>query len=370
MRIAILADPIDNQQAGIHYYTREFLTHLGKITTKNEYMAIRMSTAPQISGIENIVVRNYPKIPGYKAYRMFLSLPRKLSRMNVDAVVEPAHFGPFNLPSRIKRVTVIHDLTPIKYPHFHRFHSQLLQRVFLKGILKRANLIIANSRSTLNDVIQYLPSANDKTEYIYLGKDPIFKRTLNDELIEEKYDLHQPYCLYIGTIEPRKNLLTLLKAFEVLKQEHNSTLELVIGGQSGWKSKNFFMELDKHPFRKDIRLLGYIQREDMPSIYSHARVFIFPSLYEGFGMPVLEAMSCGTPCIVADNSSLPEVGGLASDTFDTKDFNSLAALIHRYENDHTYRDDRSSLAITQAKQFSWDNYAREFDLLMTNLLKR
>ncbi|MEA3479355.1 MAG: glycosyltransferase family 1 protein [Bacteroidota bacterium] len=370
MRIAILADPIDNQQAGIHYYTREFLTHLGQINTKNEYLAIRMSPAPQISGIENLVVRNYPKIPGYKAYRMFLGLPRKLSRMKVDVVVEPAHFGPFNLPSRIKRVTVIHDLTPIKYPHFHRFHSQFLQRIFLKGILKRASLIIANSRSTYKDIIEYLPSTEQKAEYIYLGKDPIFINTLNEDLLNDLYGIDYPYCLYIGTIEPRKNLLTLLKAFEILKKEHKSNLHLVIGGQVGWRSEDFFKELDNHPFRDDINLMGYIPREIMPLIYSHARVFVFPSLYEGFGMPVLEAMSCGTPCIVADNSSLPEVGGLAADTFEPKDFRALAGLIQGFESNDAFRKERSDLAMEQASQFSWDNYVKEFDLLMTNLPKR
>jgi len=370
MRIAILADPIDNQQAGIHYYTREFLTHLGQLNTNNEYLAIRMSPTPEIKSIENIVVRNYPKIPGYKAYRMFMGLPLRLSRMKVDAVVEPAHFGPFNLPSRIKRVTVIHDLTPIKYPQFHRFHSQLLQRIFLKGILKRASLIIANSRSTYQDIIEYLPSAEQKAEYIYLGKDPIFINTLNEDLLNDLYGIDYPYCLYIGTIEPRKNLLTLLKAFEVLKKDHGSDLHLVIGGQVGWKSEDFFKEMENHPFLDDINLLGYIPREIMPLIYSHAQVFVFPSLYEGFGMPVLEAMSCGTTCIVADNSSLPEVGGLATETFKTNDHMALARLISRHEKENNYRDERSKQAVEQAGQFSWDNYAREFDLLMTKLLKK
>jgi len=368
MRIAILADPIDNQQAGIHYYTREFLTHLGKVSPKNEYLAIRMSPTPTIHGIDNIVVNNYPGIPGYKAYRMFMGLPIKLRRMKVDAVVEPAHFGPFNLPSSIKRVTVIHDLTPINYPHFHRFHSQLLQRIFLKSILKRADLVVANSRSTLNDINEYLPSAKEKAEYIYLGKDPIFKKTLNEDLLHELYGIDYPYCLYIGTIEPRKNLLTLLKAFEVLKKEHKSKLHLVIGGQVGWKSEDFFKELDNHPYRDDINLMGYIPRDIMPLIYSQASVFIFPSLYEGFGMPVLEAMSCGTPCILADNSSLPEVGGLAADTFETKDFRALAALIQRYEKNTAFRKERSIQAAEQASQFSWENYAREFDNLITNRL--
>ena len=369
MRIAIIADPIDNQKAGIHYFTREFLTGLGKLESSNEYIAIRLSPAPEIEGIENIVVRNYPQIPGYKAYRMFIGLPRKLSKMKLDAVVEPAHFGPFNLPSRIKRVTVIHDLTPINNPYYHRFHSQLLQRIFLKGILKRASLTIANSRSTLEDINGFLPGTTGKSAFIYLGKDPIFRRTIDIDLLKWKYGLEQPYILYMGTIEPRKNLITLLRAFEVLKKQYTSRLRLVLGGQVGWKSKAFFDALDSHPYNEEIALLGYVSRKDMPAIYSQAKVFVFPSLYEGFGMPVLEAMSCATPCIVSNNSSLPEVGGLAADTFDALDFNTLARLIHRYETEKDYRDMRSVQALEQSRQFSWDNYAKEFDHLMTNLGK-
>jgi glycosyltransferase involved in cell wall biosynthesis len=369
MRIAILADPIDNQKAGIHYFSKEFLTSLGRLETSNHYIAIRLSPTPEIEGLENIVVRNYSQIPGYKAYRMFIGLPWKLSKMKLDAVVEPAHFGPFNLPARIKRVTVIHDLTPINYPHYHRFHSQVLQRIFLKGILKRASLIIANSRSTLKDIHKFYPGSEGKSAFIYLGKDPIFRRTIDKDLLEWKYGLQQPYILYMGTIEPRKNLITLLRAFGVLKEQFKSKLRLVLGGQVGWKSKAFFEAMDAHPYNEEIALLGYVSREDMPAIYSQARVFIFPSLYEGFGMPVLEAMSCGTPCIVSNNSSLPEVGGLAADTFEANDFNTLARLIHQYEGEDDYHEMRSLQALEQSRQFSWDNYAKEFDHLMTNLTK-
>ncbi len=153
MRVAILADPIDNQKAGIHYYTKELISHLGSVDGDIEYISISQHLHPEIRNIKQVVVNNHKRIPGYKAYRMFVKIPWMLRKLKADIVVEPAHFGPFNLPKTIKRVTVIHDLTPILFPQDHIFHSQLLQRIFLKSILNRAALIITNSRYTKDDVI-------------------------------------------------------------------------------------------------------------------------------------------------------------------------------------------------------------------------
>ncbi|MGB3547350.1 MAG: hypothetical protein WBA17_10265, partial [Saprospiraceae bacterium] len=147
MKIAIIADPLDNQRAGIHVYTRELVYALLKYDRKNEYILIRERVDPELD-VRQIALPNVRLPIGYASLRLFFIVPHTLRRLGVDAVLEPAHFGPFNLPRRVRRITVIHDLTPLLLSSFHRYHSQLLQKIFLKRILRRASLILSNSRNT------------------------------------------------------------------------------------------------------------------------------------------------------------------------------------------------------------------------------
>lgn len=367
MRIVILADPLDNQCAGIHYYTKELITHLAKIDVDGEYFIIRRKLDDLFPRERQIIVKNY-RFPGYAALRMFFLIPCKLIRFHADVVVEPAHFGPFNLPRRIKRVTVIHDLTPILFPRLHRFHSQLLQRLFLKGILKRASRIITNSENTSKDTVSFLPEAKGKTTAIYLGRDKNIAYT-NESYVPYPDSKGKKYFLFTGTIEPRKNLDMLLKAFAIFKGTSSFEHQLIIAGQTGWKSKAFFNDLDAHPFRKDILLPGYVKRKDMAAMYSGATAFIFPSLYEGFGLPVVEAMACGVPCLLANNSSLPEVGGDAALYFDHQNPEKLAELMEKMCNNIELRESLSVKAKEQAKKFSWDLHVKQFDDLIKRLNK-
>ncbi|MEN8223775.1 MAG: glycosyltransferase family 1 protein [Bacteroidota bacterium] len=366
MRIIILADPLDNQRAGIHYYTRSLVKELGKIDKQGAYYIIRRKKDDLFPPERQIIIRNF-HFPGYAALRMFCIIPWKIRRLKADMVVEPAHFGPFNLPKKIKRLTVIHDLTPVLFPEFHPFHSQLLQRIFLKSILKRASLIITNSKNTRKDVIDYLDSAVNKTLNIYLGKDQAIRKT--EQLPDPAFDLKESnYFLFTGTIEPRKNLSCLLEAFALYKERTGLKQQLVIAGQKGWKSKSFYRHLAKHPYRQDIILTGFIDRAQMPALYSHASAFVFPSKYEGFGLPVVEAMSCGTPCLLSSTSSLPEVGGDAALYFNPESPKELADAMAEISSDEKLRTELSDKAIKQAEKFSWEEHALKFDKEIKNLL--
>ena len=365
MRIVILADPLDNQQAGIHHYTRQLVSHLAKFDQKDEYYILRRKKDDLFPHDRQIIVKNY-HFPGYAAIRMFVLIPRKLKRMKADVVVEPAHFGPFNLPKKIKRVTVIHDLTPIIFPKLHRYHSQLLQKIFLGSILKRASLIITNSDNTSRDVEKYYPGFEHKTRRIYLGRDEGISHCKNPGGAE-KYSGAKQYFFFTGTIEPRKNLETLLKAFTIFKDKSKAPHILLIAGGKGWKSKAFFNQLKDHPYQSEIILCGYVERKDMPSLYSHAEAFVFPSLYEGFGLPVVEALSCGTPCLLSDSSSLPEVGGNAALYFKALDENTLAEDMINITDDKGLREELSKNAINQSKKFCWKDYVTNFDALIKKL---
>jgi len=151
-----------------------------------------------------------------------------------------------------------------------------------------------------------------------------------------------------------------LRAFALFKEQVSEQIKLVIVGQKGWKSKAFFQELDKHPNKSDIILTGYVSKTELMSLYAHSLSFIYPSIYEGFGLPILEAMSCGTPVITANNSSLPEVGGDAAIYFETKKAEDLNSKMIEITQNETLREEMISKGYTQAEKFSWEKYAHEF----------
>lgn len=365
MRVAILADPITNQKAGIHYYTKALVRHLDRLDSEIEYVIVAEKKLKYVKKLRQIVIRNNFFYP-YKAFRMFFIIPWVLIANKVDLVVEPAHFGPFNLPKRVKRVNIIHDLTPILFPQFHRFHSQILQRIFLKRILKKADHIITNSAYTTSDVIKYFPFSKDKISYFYPGSDPLMKQIEGGNL-NLRYHLPENYFLFVGTIEPRKNLKTLIRAFESFKSEKESDYKLLIVGQIGWKSDHIIKLIERSKVSNEIELRGYVKRKDLPVYFSQARVTILPSIYEGFGLPVLESMSCGTPCIVSNVSSLPEVGADAVLTFSPEDSIELTKKMSEIHTNHKLYQQLKEKSIKRALDFDWKKSAIEFHNILLKI---
>ncbi len=365
MRIAIIADPLDNQSAGVHVYTRELVKALLKYDIRNEFILIREKKDPNLSSIQQIVVPNTRLPIGYASFRLFVLIPQIARRLAVDAVFEPAHFGPFNLPAHIRRITMIHDLTPILFPQYHRLHSQWLQRLFLKRILKKADLILSNSQNTSRDLHKCYPFTESKTETLLLGKDDFFTPTSSRNFLDG-HSITFPYFISVGTIEPRKNLTTLLKAFQLFRQTSTNRILLLIVGQKGWKSDSFFDALAQHPFRRDIILTGFVEKQYLPELYSHALALVYPSEYEGFGFPILEAMACGTQVICANNSSLPEVGGSLAAYFDTHDAAALAEQMHLTCQLPATATGLVAERVCWANQFSWKKYATNFSQAIAN----
>jgi len=368
MKIAIIGDALDYQYAGIYYYTKELINALARIDKKNEYWVVREKSVGDISeNVKELIIPS-KKIPGAGAYRLFVTIPKILSQKGVDIVVEPRHFGPFNLPKNIKRVTVIHDLSPIHYPQWHQFMSSKLQQLFLPSILKKADHIITNSNFTAQDVINYFPFTKNKITGILLGKEKFFKPDSNPATLK-KLGLDAPYLLHTGTIEPRKNLSLLIKAFEQIKKEKSTNLQLVLVGKLGWKSAALQQQINASPVKNDIRLLGYVERSVLPAIYTNASAFVYPSHFEGFGLPALEAMSCGTPVIVSNVSSLPEIVGTAGLTFPPNNQEQLVKKLYQVLGNTPYQQTLSAQSLQQAAKFSWDKTAQETLEVFQNLMR-
>jgi glycosyltransferase involved in cell wall biosynthesis len=175
----------------------------------------------------------------------------------------------------------------------------------------------------------------------------------------QKYGLRQPYLLFVGTLEPRKNLLSLLRAYENFRRS-GPAMQLVLVGREGWKNKDFFTALEASPYRADIVLTGYTERAELPVLYSMAHLFVYPSRYEGFGLPALEAMACGAPVLLSRSSSLPEVGGTAAAYFDPSDLEDFSKKLLQTATGEQNLHQMAKASLQQAALFDWEESARAF----------
>ncbi len=357
MKIAILADPVDTQQAGIHSFTVMAIKALIRNRGSHEIILIRQKKTDEFENCTQYVVKDKAFPPGYDALRIFHMIPRLVGRLNVDVVIHPAHFGPFNIPAGIKRVTIMHDLSFLITPQYHRWHSQFLQRLFIPRIFRQADLIVTNSKYTTHTIVERYPQYQEKTETLLLGKNPAY---YPDESRSEllKMGIDASYIHFLGTIEPRKDLKTLLEAYRLVRaQSPHQHFLLVIAGARGWKNKTFEEAYHQHPYREDIILPGRVSIEAARQLHTHSLGLIYPSLFEGFGLPILEAFSCGARVITADNTSLPEVGGSVAHYFKTGNAEELADLIAEVIDESAsvvYKQQ----ALDWSDSFSWDKYAR------------
>jgi glycosyltransferase involved in cell wall biosynthesis len=252
----------------------------------------------------------------------------------------------------------VHDLIFRHLPEHHK----LLNRWYLNWALplycRRATHIIAISECTREDLIEAYELTPGKISVIGEAADPRFKPQSADRVaaVRRRYGLPERYLLFVGTIEPRKNLTRLLHAFEVLRQE-GLVDGLVLVGKRGWLYDDFFAELERSPARGAVILPGYVPDEDLPAVYAGARALAFPSLYEGFGLPVLEAMASGTPVTCSGTSSLPEVAGDAAITFDPTSEEGIVHALRRLLGDPDLQQELAQRGLRRAGQFSWDRVA-------------
>ncbi len=360
LKIGIIADPIDHQYAGIHYYTLNLVSGLAQLLAEDDHLYIFRSKDNLLARVsqKNIteIVIPQGKSIAEKFWRLYKTIPRHAVDLDIQIMIEPAHFGPLNLPPHIMRVTVIHDLTPILFPQWHRWTSSFLQRKFLPSILRRTHLIITNSEHTKQDVFKHLAIPENKIASIPLGVDDDFSPK-QDPLILGKYGVYLPYILFLGTLEPRKNLEKLIEAYDLYRDANPTRGEqLLLAGKKGWLKRSIKELRELSRYSDDVIYLGYIHRADMPYLYSDAEAFIYPSLYEGFGMPVLEAMACGVPVVTSDNSSLPEVAGKYGYLADANDPQALANQLSRAVLKDKFEVE---VQIEYAQSFKWTNMSEQ-----------
>jgi len=227
-------------------------------------------------------------------------------------------------------------------------------------LIKKADHIITGSNFTKQEIILYMQISQDKISVIYHGVNhELYKEYPKDELQETKakFDLPKEFLLFVGSIEPRKNLLTLLRAYNLLSKDEKANLPLILVGFKGWENKEIMQEIEKN--KEHIRYLGYVTDMQLAHIYNLAAIFVYPSLYEGFGLPPLEAMACGTPVIVSNTASIPEVCGDAALYVEPMEIQDIKDKILMLANDKKLREELSQKSKAQAAYFSWEKSADE-----------
>jgi glycosyltransferase involved in cell wall biosynthesis len=265
------------------------------------------------------------------------------------------------LPLRsIPTVLTIHDLVFRYLPEHHKPLNRWYLNLALPLYCRRASHIIAVSDCTRRDLVAAYDLPPEKITVIHEAADPCF-RPQSPEAVDgalARYDLPDHYLLFVGTVEPRKNLTRLLDAFEVVHAEGLAD-GLVIVGKRGWLYDDFFARLERSSVRDVVLFPGYVPDEDLSAIYTGAQAFVLPSLYEGFGLPVLEAMACGAPVACSNTSSLPEIAGDVALFFDPHDVSAIVNILRRLLSDADLRKFLRQRGLEQAAMFSWNRVAAE-----------
>jgi len=291
----------------------------------------------------------------------------RLERWALAAELWPQRLDLFHSPDFIppafgaKRLVItVHDLNFIHFPQFLTAESLRYYAGQIEWAIGRADHILADSHQTRQDLLNLLKAPAEKVSTVHLAADERFRPTADFGAILQKYALEPGYILCVGTLEPRKNIPTLLQAFRTLLDRKAGVGQLVLVGKRGWLSEGIFEALDSLKLGDRVRILEDVSGlEALNQLYNGAGVLATPSFYEGFGLPALEAMSCGTPVVVADRGSLPEIVGDAGLLIDPEDPMGLAAVLERTLNDEHLREDMIAKGYQQASKFSWRETAKQ-----------
>jgi len=347
MRVGIDIQSTQGLKTGIGYYTRNLI---GQFDSSKDLQLFYYKHPKQsdLNTLERIYWEN-------------MTLATKAGKDKVDLLHIPGFAGPRKNVS-YKKITTTHDLIGLIYPQNLGLVSRYYWQKWLPSCIKNSDFIIADSENTKNDITRLLHIAADKIKVIYLAVDPRFRQRQSPDKHESlrAYGIDKRYVLSVGTIEPRKNIINLIDAFDrYLKESGDGDILLVIAGKKGWDYDRCSKKTLDLNLRERIIFCDYVRDEDLPMLYNASEVFVYPSFYEGFGLPVLEAMSCGTPVICSSISSLPEIGGDAPLYVNPNSVDSIAAALLRVVNNKELKAMMSKKSLENSKRFSWEKTATE-----------
>ncbi|MCX7860389.1 MAG: glycosyltransferase family 4 protein [Chloroflexus sp.] len=360
MRIAInahlLAHTHSFRRAGVSHYIEQVLLHLAQIDHENHYTVYTTRGLDQAAlGLPANFVVKPSRLPTINP-RVRIPWEQGIAPLMLRGKADLYH-GCLNvapLLSPVPTVITIHDLAFIRFPQTFRAYNRIYLDLATRLSARRASRILAVSEHTKNEVVGLLGIPPERVVVTPNAARSHFRPPAPAaiEQLRARHGLPERFVLYVGTLEPRKNLTTLLEAF-ALASRSVPNVPLVIGGGKGWMYEPIFARLEQLHLRDRVKFAGYIPEEELPLWYAAATVFVFPSIYEGFGMPPLEAMACGTPVITSNTSSLPEVVGDAGLMVSPSDTVALAEAIRRLLTDADLRAELRQRGLARARRFSW-----------------
>jgi alpha-1,3-rhamnosyl/mannosyltransferase len=259
----------------------------------------------------------------------------------------------------------MHDMSVYRCPQHQPLKAVAVHRAIIPAVARRVSLIVTVSESARQDILHYLKVPPERVRVVYEGVGPQFRPQMqrdqpDPDAVRRRYGLHFPYILTVGTREPRKNHRRLIPAFSWLVEQEHLPHHLVIVGAGGWKGRSLQAEASKSPVASCIHYLGYVPAVDLPGLYHAAAAFAFPSLYEGFGLPVLEALACGVPTLISSDPALVEVAGEGTAiVVDPNSVQSIAEGLQRLLSDATLADSLRARGFARAREFSWDKCAAD-----------
>jgi glycosyltransferase involved in cell wall biosynthesis len=286
--------------------------------------------------------------------------PRLLEDLGVDVV----HFtnGMVPISRRMPTIVTIHDMSLTMFPGYHPLRRVLLNRPLVDIAARRADAVVTVSQSAKRDIVRLYGLPAERVHVVHEAAAPSFHRVVDRaalERVRSRYRLADRFILYVGTIEPRKNLPCLIEAFAGRRRAGEVPPQLVCVGPYGWLSRDIEKRIERLGLRGAVCFPGYVPFDDLPAVYTLAEMFVFPSLYEGFGLPVIEAMACGTPVITGSVAALAEVGGDAVELIEQPGSEALGEAMASLARDAERRHELSRRGIARAQRFSWTRAARE-----------
>lgn len=346
MRVGIDVQSTLGQKTGIGLYTTNLLQALRRVAPHHEYVELAWGPSRELRTDQRLYWQQWV-------------LPRRARDMHIDVLHVPGFDAPFLKSCPI--VLTVHDLIgrifPKNLPPVSRFYWQY----WLPFTIRWADIVVVDSHHTKSDLIHLVGIPSDRIYVVHLGVDSSFRPLQQDDaalaIVRLKYNLPLKFILYVGTIEPRKGLDTLLMAYAVLADKVSH--DLVIAGKKGWYTESLFQLIKTYNLEQRVHFTGYVADEDLPKLYNLATLFVYPSRYEGFGLPPLEAMACGVPVICSNAASLPEVVGNAAWLVPPDDAYALAIAIGQVLEDQQLQAALRLKGLERAKQFTWEKTARQ-----------
>ncbi|MFA6953002.1 MAG: glycosyltransferase family 1 protein [Patescibacteria group bacterium] len=359
-----ILNPESGERAGVGHYVEGLVMALVKHYPKEQfvlYFDYRMRDV-NVYKAPNVKIKHFP----FSQYGRFLSfgyshmlISAYLLKEGLDVLHVPAGVVPITYPKKV--VYTVHDFAIFRHPEW--FPSSFISRsVLVPQSLRKADRIIAVSRSTAKDLKQLFNIKSEKIDVVYNGYDvdKIPLKRCNQEILE-KFKLPKKYFVFVGTLEPRKNIINLMRAFKQFLESNPDKKDVILAvcGQAGYHAEEIMQEMLDLGLKRSIRYLGYITHNEKIELIKHSAAFVFPSFYEGFGLPVLEALALGAPTIASKVSSMPEIAGKAAIYIDPKDINEIAKAMKDVLVKPNLANKLKELGKKQAQQFSWENCARE-----------